>query len=680
MLLTFIEAENFLSFRDFRLDLDGTNVIVGPNGAGKSNIFRCVDLAVKALAVAHDSGPSTYPALDDYTTAGNRRSPSQAFTVRVGLELTEPSERRLILLFVRAATLTNLLNSRSEPVVPSFADGEVQRAVTAGKVRPLFRGALVVRYEAGQWPWSVGFEFEVASQRYTYGILGTANSGIVHGDLPPSNQQSLGGPRLLDRLLPGDRKADIPAGSGDFGRFALEMLLPAPGEYLNIAVQPIPQQGGTPIMNDFGQCFPSPHNNRLFTIASVLNRIFSHSLVMLGDRRGLPKLQYSHDDLQRAPMLSDGSEVPSALWALQGGGPADRLELARVRGVFNRLTGERVEIRHTAVVTPPQNAASGIPPSPQDATLRIEPMVVEGRIEIPVQFAGAGIWEALVLSTMAVDRRGKVLLLDEPASHLHPTLQTRFWRQLADARMQSILITHSAYLVPHANQADLESVVRILRTEGQSRVRRLPKDAKDLSEAALPRSRWLQLVRSADMRAALFADAVALVEGPSDLVALSVWWPKSRTAQRVGAPADLNLILLEAVGEAGFDAVTQFLDSFAIAWTIICDGKAVSPTGQNALIRRLTNLDASGSPPTDAKFDRWRKWWETRGVYTLASAADDEIERFFERQDPQSWEAAKHQERGRSKPRKARAFANMTPCPLAADRLYRQVVARLGVD
>jgi predicted ATP-dependent endonuclease of OLD family len=179
------------------------------------------------------------------------------------------------------------------------------------------------------------------------------------------------------------------------------------------------------------------------------------------------------------------------------------------------------------------------------------------------------------------------------------------------------------------------------------------------------------------MRAALFADAVVLVEGPSDHVALTVWWPKSRTAQRVGAPSDLNLVILEAEGEAGFDAVTRFLDSFAIPWTIICDGKAVSPTGQNALIRRLTNLDASGSPATDAKFDRWRKWWESRGIYTLAEAADDEIERFFERQDPRAWEAAKRRERGRSKPRKARAFANVTPCPLAAERLYGQIVARL---
>jgi hypothetical protein len=631
-------------------------------------------LAVKALAVAHDTGAGAYPALDDYATAGNRRSAGQAFTVRVGLEFTESFEKQLVLLFIRAATLTNLVAIGSEPVVPAVVDAHVRDAVTAAQVRPLFRGVLVVRYEPGEWPWSVGFEFTHVAQRYTYGIFGTANSGIVHGDLPPSNQ-GLSGPRLLDRLLPGDEKAGAPPGYGDFDRFELGMLLPAPGEYVNVAVQPIPQQGGTPILNEFGQHFPSPQNNRLFTIASVLDRIVSQSLVMLGDRRGLPSLHYSHRDLQRAPLLSDGSEVPAALWALQGGGPAERREFARVRSLFNRLTGQRVEIRHAPVASPPQ--VTGTPTSPEDATLRIEPMVVDGGIDIPVQFAGAGIWEGLVLSTMGVDRRGKVLLLDEPASHLHPTLQARFWQELAGARMQSILITHSAYLVPHASQADLESVVRILRKEGHSCVRRLPRATQDLDDDGLPRSRWLQLVRSADMRAALFADAVVLVEGPSDLVALTVWWPKSRTAQRVGAPSDLNLVLLEAEGEAGFDAVTRFLDSFAIPWTIICDGKAVSPTGQNALIRRLTNLDASGSPATDAKFDRWRKWWESRGIYTLAEAADDEIERFFERQDPRAWEAAKRQERGRSKPRKARAFANVTPCPLAAERLYGQVLARL---
>src|SRR4051812_38500352 len=114
MRLTSIAAENFLSFRNFQLPLDRRNVIVGPNGAGKSNIFRCIDLAARALAVAHDSTTATYSSLDDYANAANRHSGVEEFEVRIGLELTERWERELILSWLRAAVLTTLLNGRSE--------------------------------------------------------------------------------------------------------------------------------------------------------------------------------------------------------------------------------------------------------------------------------------------------------------------------------------------------------------------------------------------------------------------------------------------------------------------------------------------------------------------------------------------------------------------------------------
>jgi energy-coupling factor transporter ATP-binding protein EcfA2 len=185
MRLTQIEAKNFLSLRDFALALDDRNVLVGPNGAGKSNVFRCVDLVVKALAFAQEGGGEAYALLDDYATAANRRSGDDSFEVRVGLEFSESWERQLILLFVRAAALTNLLAARQEPVVPIVVDGQVRKVVTAPTLRSLNRGAVVVRYEPGQWPWSIGYAFEHADTTYTYGVRGAGNSGIVQGDLPP---------------------------------------------------------------------------------------------------------------------------------------------------------------------------------------------------------------------------------------------------------------------------------------------------------------------------------------------------------------------------------------------------------------------------------------------------------------------------------------------------------------
>jgi predicted ATPase len=54
MILTRVEAKNFLSFESFELALQpGLNVIVGANGAGKSNVLR---IASTAFALLREAG------------------------------------------------------------------------------------------------------------------------------------------------------------------------------------------------------------------------------------------------------------------------------------------------------------------------------------------------------------------------------------------------------------------------------------------------------------------------------------------------------------------------------------------------------------------------------------------------------------------------------------------------
>ena len=74
MRLTHIEADDFLSFSELRLDgLDPKlSVIVGPNGAGKSNIVRIVDLLVLALTWSSDREPGE--RMRKYAEAGRRGS------------------------------------------------------------------------------------------------------------------------------------------------------------------------------------------------------------------------------------------------------------------------------------------------------------------------------------------------------------------------------------------------------------------------------------------------------------------------------------------------------------------------------------------------------------------------------------------------------------------------------
>jgi ABC-type glutathione transport system ATPase component len=53
--------------------------------------------------------------------------------------------------------------------------------------------------------------------------------------------------------------------------------------------------------------------------------------------------------------------------------------------------------------------------------------------EIPIEFAGADAWEALVLASALAEPAASIVVLDEPAVALHPSLQRQLGAHLYDA-------------------------------------------------------------------------------------------------------------------------------------------------------------------------------------------------------------------------------------------------------
>ena len=78
--------------------------------------------------------------------------------------------------------------------------------------------------------------------------------------------------------------------------------------------------------------------------------------------------------------------------------------------------------------------------------------------EVPIEFAGAGAWEALVLASVLGEPSASVVLLDEPAVALHPSLQRQLGAHLVRAPAQFVVITHSAELLPLADATDARLV------------------------------------------------------------------------------------------------------------------------------------------------------------------------------------------------------------------------------
>jgi predicted ATP-dependent endonuclease of OLD family len=91
--------------------------------------------------------------------------------------------------------------------------------------------------------------------------------------------------------------------------------------------------------------------------------------------------------------------------------------------------------------------------------------VIKDNYPVTIEQTASGLYEILFMLTAIVGETGKILLLDEPELHLHPTMQKRILNLLSEARTegrnQMLLITHSPYLV---SAADIDVTWRFTMT------------------------------------------------------------------------------------------------------------------------------------------------------------------------------------------------------------------------
>jgi len=66
--------------------------------------------------------------------------------------------------------------------------------------------------------------------------------------------------------------------------------------------------------------------------------------------------------------------------------------------------------------------------------------------------------------------------------------------------------------------------------------------------------------------------AAGLLEGGTELGALPEWFGKSPTAERLGTPDALSVVILSVDGDPNFGTFTAFLHAFGVPWAIVCDG------------------------------------------------------------------------------------------------------------
>src|SRR5437762_2746205 len=657
MRLHTINAKNFLSLRDCHImDLDShMNFFVGPNGSGKTAIFHLLRM-VRDVITDADKGEK--PTLNNWCARGVL---SQEIDVSVDVEFDTLWEKELIVAFlctalsqpldlydgVRGLILLKNLSEELpvEHLIP-FTTWLMQR-LCPETVPFLFRGNLRITYQGVYDFIRISYTFIYRNKPFTIVATPFASSvpfasnvnGVFWQGNPP--QTLLAGPAggtLLVEYLKTTQEENKSQGwykfrDELFNERNEEITLPLDIEAF---FQFLGDKRGNlsidlSLLNDYAflptyaklrnlsgiepGTIGSSSSGQKFTFSSLLSLLLNRALVFTNNIRTplSPLINLNvNQALSHYENLDNEQQVPIWLFRLKNGNMEEQARFRRIQKTFMDLLGKGQCFDLTTKLFLEENRdplKDSLPePNP---TIDLRVTDAEGG-DIPLLYHGAGAWEALVLSTLLDESEGKIILLDEPAANLHPGMQSKLLEVFRAAPGQVIVVTHSAQLLP-TYAHEFQCVYRMQKSHLGTQIFSLGKTFAGQQDKLEN-----ELRASSDVAALLFANAVLLVEGGTEIGAFNEWFPQSSASQGETF-AGLNIILHAVGGKAEFPFYIRFLTAFAIPWGVICDGDALPPSKNpnDKLWKVLKELQLIPElPDAETSFDVLREKAASCGIYT----------------------------------------------------------------
>ncbi len=527
-----IHIDHFLSFDTFAWEgLDPhLNVIVGPNGAGKTNLFHALRAVRDALS------PERAQVAARWVDAGHQGTDADMITISLDIQFTTAWEQRLLCTFFASVLCDQkeIQEMATSAKRGPDANGLRQFATWVLKhVRPesiawFLHGRLVMTH-SGRSGWQCRYEARPGAPRFR---LDLTNWGTLVGHAEHSQQAATqnGGP-LFDVWCNSLTEQEREQLRNGLTGATPEANFPVP-DLSHLPDWVSAQQGVGLQMEDTMQIVDpaTMATRRAFKVAAqlspgpstpigmsfVFQRLLDRALVFTDNVRLPPQRMFIARDLHREPFdMCNGEDLARFLYCKKFGGYHDSKQYTTIQELFLRMTGRQFD-----VVSGP----AGSRESQSDISLELVTRSSWG--DIPLEFSGAGIAEALFLSAVLTGSTGQVVLLDEPALNLHPTMQTTLLCELqalahrpGGERNQFLVNTHSPSLVP---PDAIDRVSRFTLQDGHTICQSL--NVGDIDPGALDDLRKL-LRGNLAARAFLFSSAVLLLEGETELGALPVWYP-----------------------------------------------------------------------------------------------------------------------------------------------------------
>jgi energy-coupling factor transporter ATP-binding protein EcfA2 len=562
-----VSACGILSFEEFHVDLDSRlTLVVGPNGAGKSNLGRLLEIVVGAVERSEQDTPDSRQLLDRYLSARRSKLDGCGIEVRLSYRLTESFEKEVVTSLIRACTVSALLGSNygaDTSGVEKWAEG-----ITEDELACLFEAEIVIHHGGTtDSQWECGVEFECAGTAFRWVILGIQKDWIVQAQ--DRFRPNLNGVDLGTRLRSGEPQPTSNIFLAPEEPFHISILLPDAGSAvvcsLDLGRQP-PPDAYQMFAEQIGVDPVGVFTGRRFGLANALRAILRRSLIKTNDTRLMPSVVHGWGPNGDPSSINSEGQIPEALFRLKNGRSSEVQRFRTVQSLFREFTHGRV--MDVSFIPSTAEEAGTSPGRGLEVNavvlVSVDPISEEDLEEpipqVPIEFAGAGAWEALVLAYVLGRQTSSFIFLDEPAVALHPNLQRKLMNHLLSLSAQVVVVTHSPYLFP-------------LDGDGNFRVVRFDRDDNSATLTyAVDDSVMLKIVpklRQSGNEMVVFASAAILGEGTHDQAAVRTV-AECRNVDLDGS----NIAVIDCGSRNNIPDYVHFCDELGLPFLAIQDADA----------------------------------------------------------------------------------------------------------
>ena len=548
--IRFMEINGLYSYggEKNRIDFGEKTLIVGPNNSGKSSIFKALDFFLRSLTEYTDRDSGPWHGQDEHE-----------MTIEFALN---ESERRY--------TAETLLIRNTKGTQPFTL---AQRNTVEWLACRLKNITLTIRWIEDQlsrmsyYPQYIlpldELGITISAKEYNSSAWVAKDSAVP--SQPITNNQSFG--NVIEEFI-----------SQDSPKKEFVSLL----EQRSLAVTNVPVMGHlnretlTPDEKSRIQSLVNmsenriPHHSEECPFFVALGHMLRPKFVFISEQRRFP----DSNDLEKTPLNEDGSNMHSFLFWLKNGDRYGQKAYAAIQDKFKKIHSRNgvpfsvlVTERQTPVVQQNQEPTGG-QIYPDRAVISFPDTSGQKQGFVDFAHVGAGIKETLFLLSSCFDGQDKVILMDEPAANLHPTLIKRLMHEILtpDGQVepgQIAVITHSPAM---ASLEMLSSANKIARVDRRHQYSEIVQPSKKDEEWISEHLATFHLLKP-DV---LFSRRVILTEGEADKIFVEAIL--NLCAEHEGGTADY--IAVEVGGKLSFKKFQTFLNIFKMNFVILADGDA----------------------------------------------------------------------------------------------------------